>query len=165
MALFYFLKPTRPPVLEASRGGALTHLILGRGSLQLIPPSGAPHARWKDDGMGQLWSSRSSATSSRQSWQPATAFGRRCRPRSCSRCRTGDVVDHPAVFVRRIVSLRSLVHQGRKLKAFPGCRRTGALGGRRGALRPGRGRPGCCWPSWSSSSLLRQLGHRSLILS
>ena len=32
----------------------------------------------------------------------------------------GAVVDHPAVFVRRIVSLRSLVHQGRRLKAFRG---------------------------------------------
>ena len=32
----------------------------------------------------------------------------------------GAVVDHPAVFVQRIVSLRSLVHQGRRLKAFRG---------------------------------------------
>ena len=30
----------------------------------------------------------------------------------------GAVVDHPAVFVRRVVPLRSLVHQGRRLKAF-----------------------------------------------
>ena len=32
----------------------------------------------------------------------------------------GAVVDHPAVFVRCVVQLRSLVHQGRRLKAFRG---------------------------------------------
>ena len=32
----------------------------------------------------------------------------------------GAVVDHSAVFIRRVVPLRSLVHQGRRLKAFRG---------------------------------------------
>ena len=44
---------------------------------------------------------------------------------------------------------------GVKVQILPGCRRTGALGGRRGTPRPGRGRPGyCCWPLLRAAPLL-----------
>ena len=48
--------------------------------------------------------------------------GRRCRPRSCCRCRTGGGrpgrMDYGIVFVRHVITLRFLVHQGRMIQVF-----------------------------------------------
>ena len=133
--------PDHPAPFHPALGGDLAAAVKAMTAVVVVILNVLGHQLQAVGAAGQPWRGRPCTRRSR----------RRCRTAADPRGRSG-----PRPRLRPACSpapvLGPCSDHGQSL---PECRRTGALGGRRGSPRPQRGRPGyCCWPLLRAAPLL-----------